>query len=88
MIVYVDKGFRSRRANPRNMKVCERGACNERMLIETVFSLLTQVCNLKRLRQRVFGYFQMRLGYTVALFNILQQWNGLEFDGKVFCIFQ
>jgi hypothetical protein len=80
MIVYVDKGFRAQKRNPENMKVCQRGTCNERMLIETVFSLLTQVCNLKRLRQRVFEYFEMRLAFTVALFNILQQWNGLEFD--------
>ncbi len=61
MIVYVDKGFRARNRNPRNMKVCSRGQANERMLIETVFSLLAQVCNLKRIRQRVFEYFQMRL---------------------------
>ena len=80
MIVYVDTGFRAKKKNPANMKVCRRSACNQRMLIETVFSLLTQVCNLKRLRQRVFEYFETRLAYAVAIFNILQQWNGLEFD--------
>jgi hypothetical protein len=82
MIVYVDKGFRSKKKNPANMKVCQRGQANERMIIETVFSLLTQVCNLKRLRQRVFEYIEMRLAFTVAIFNILQQWNGLQFDNQ------
>lgn len=80
MIVFADNGFRGKKSNPANLKVCARGACNERMLVETVFSLLAQVCNLKRLRQRVFEYFEMRLAFTVAVFNILQQWNGLEFD--------
>lgn len=80
MIVFADKGFRSKKRNPANLKICARGACNERMLVETVFSLLTQVCNLKRLRQRVFEYFEARLAFAVAVFNILQQWNGLELD--------
>jgi hypothetical protein len=26
------------------------------------------------------AYFEMRLALTVALFNLLQQWNGLNFD--------
>jgi hypothetical protein len=50
------------------------------MLIETVFSLLSQVCKLKHLRQRVWDYFETRLTITVAVFNLPQQWNGLNFD--------
>lgn len=79
MIVLADNGFR-RRDQPENLKVCLKGTWNDRMLIETVFSLLSQVCRLKHLRQRVWVYFEMRLAYTVALFNLLQQWNGLNFD--------
>lgn len=79
MIVLADNGFR-RRDQPENLKVCPKGVWNDRMLIETVFSLLSQVCKLKHLRQRVWAYFEMRLAYTVALFNLLQQWNDLNFD--------
>jgi hypothetical protein len=80
MIVWADTGFRRKINQPENLKVCRRGEWNDRMLIETIFSLLSQVCKLKHLRQRVRAYFQMRLGLTVALFNLLQQWNGLNFD--------
>lgn len=80
MIVLADKGFRRRTGQPENLKICSRGEWNDRMLIETIFSLLSQVCKLKHLRQRVWAYFEMRLAYTVALFNLLQQWNGLNFD--------
>ncbi len=80
MIVLADTGFRRRKNQPENLKICRRGEWNDRMLIETIFSLLSQVCKLKHLRQRVWAYFEMRLAYTVALFNLLQQWNGLNFD--------
>lgn len=80
MIVLADKGFRRKTDQPENLKICAKGEWNDRMLIETVFSLLSQVCKLKHLRQRVWAYFEMRLAFTVALFNLLQQWNGLNFD--------
>ncbi len=80
MIVLADRGFRRRTGQPENLKICSRGEWNDRMLIETLFSLLSQVCRLKHLRQRVWEYFEMRLAFTVALFNLLQQWNGLNFD--------
>lgn len=80
MIVLADNSFRRRTGQPENLKICARGEWNDRMLIETIFSLLSQVCKLKHLRQRVWAYFEMRLAYTVALFNLLQHWNGLNFD--------
>lgn len=79
-IVLADTGFRRKTNQPENLKLCRRGEWNERMIIETVFSLLSQVCKLKHLRQRVWAYFEMRLAFTVAVFNLLQQWNGLNFD--------
>lgn len=79
-IVLADICFRRKTNQPKNLKVCRRGEWNDRMLIETVFSLLSQVCKLKHLRQRVWAYFEMRLALTVALFNLLQRWNGLNFD--------
>lgn len=80
MIVLADTNFRRKINQPENLKLCRRGEWNDRMLIETVFSLLSQVCKLKHLRQRVWAYFEMRLAFTVALFNLLQQWNGLNID--------
>lgn len=80
MIVLADTGFRRKTDQPASLKLCRRGEWNDRMLIETIFSLLSQVCKLKHLRQRVWAYFEMRLALTVALFNLLQQWNGLNFD--------
>ena len=85
MIVLADKGFRSKYNQPNNLKLCNRGEWNDRMLIETIFSLLSQVCKLKHLRQRVWAYFEMRLAYTMAVFNLLQQWNGLNFDKNGVC---
>ena len=85
MIVLADKGFRSKENQPKNLKLCKRGEWNDRMLIETVFSLFSQVCKLKHLRQRVWAYFEMRLAYTMAVFNLLQQWNGLNFDKDGVC---
>lgn len=80
MIVLADVNFRRKTNQPENLKLCRRGEWNDRMLIETVFSLLSQVCKLKHLRQRVWAYLEMRLAFTVALFNLLQQWRGLNID--------
>jgi hypothetical protein len=46
MIVLADIGFRHKIKQPENLKICRRGEWNDRMLIETVFSLLSQVCRL------------------------------------------
>lgn len=43
------------------------------MLIETIFFLLSQVWKLKHVRQKVSAYFEMQLGYILALFKLLQQ---------------
>lgn len=50
------------------------------MLVETVLSMLTTVCYFKKVSHRVWAYFQARLAFTMASFNILATWNGLEFD--------
>ena len=41
------------------------------MCVETVYSMLTMVCDLKRIRHRLSAYIQMRLAYVVAMFNVL-----------------
>ena len=49
-----------------------------RMLVETVLSMLTLVCHLKQVMHRGWAYFQARLAFTMAAFNVLVQWHGLR----------
>ncbi len=70
-IALADFGFRDKAGMPENLKICKKGTWNERMCVETVFSMLTIVCDLKRIRHRLSAYIQMRLAYVVAMFNIL-----------------
>src|SRR5437764_13869544 len=43
MLVVADTGFHATTGDPANMKICPRGTWNTRMLVETVFSMLTTV---------------------------------------------
>ena len=63
--------------HPVNLRVCRRGEWNSRMLIETIFSMLTRVCQLKKVSHRCWTYFKTRLAFTMAVFNLLVQWDGL-----------
>lgn len=80
MVVFSDEGFEKVDWHPQNLRVCQRGEWNSRMLIETILSMLTTVCHFKKLSHRVWRYLESRLAYTVALFNILVSWHGLEPD--------
>lgn len=80
MVVLVDSGFHARTGDPANMKVCRRGTWNERMVVETVLSMLTVVCHFKKVAHRVWTYFRARLAFTLATFNLLVQWYGLKPD--------
>lgn len=64
-----DRGFHSAQGDPPNLKLCRRGEWNERMLIETAFSLLTTVCGLKKVWHRTVAACQRRLAYVAALCN-------------------
>lgn len=85
MIVLGDTGFHAAAGDPPNLLVCQRGTRNVRMVIETVLSMLTTVCRLKKLSHRTWPALAARLGYTLALFNILVQWDGfpVDADGNV-----
>lgn len=80
MIVLSDKGFHAAEGDPVNLKVCEHKRWNDRMVIETVFSMLTLICAFKRMRHRAWEAFEAHLGYAMALFNVLVQWHGFEPD--------
>src|SRR5881628_175402 len=58
--------------------LCPRGEWEDRMLVETVLSMLTLVCHFKKVMHRVWAYFQARLAFTMAVFNVLVQWHGFQ----------
>ncbi len=80
MVIFTDQSFHSREGDPPNQKACKRGTWNVRMVVETVLSLLTTVCQLKKASQRTWAGLRARLAYTMALFNILVLWDGFPVD--------
>ena len=80
MIVLADAGFNAKAGNPQNLKVCKKGTWNVRMVVETTFSMLTVISHFKQVKHRVWSYFQMRLAYTMAMFNVPVSWSGLQYD--------
>jgi hypothetical protein len=79
MLVLTDTGVHAKTGAPVHRHVCQRGTWNGRMLVETLFALLTTVCHGTKVRQRVWGYFRARVAWTMAACNLLAQW-GLEVD--------
>src|SRR6516162_1561086 len=77
-IVLSDMAFHAAEGDPPNLKRCPRGAWEERLLVETVLSMLTVVCHFKKVMHRVWTYFQARLAFTMAAFHVLVQWHGLQ----------
>src|SRR5881409_2506991 len=47
MIVLSDTGFHAAEGDPSNLKLCQRGEWEDRMLVETVLSMLTLVCHVR-----------------------------------------
>ena len=84
MIVFTDTNFNDKDGNASNMKVCPRGTWNGRMVVESVFSMLSNLCHYKKTTQRTWKYFLSKMAYTMAAFNILAQWNGLNPDENGF----
>jgi hypothetical protein len=70
-IVLGDFGFRRAEGTPDNLKLCAKGTWNERMVIETAFSMVTTVCDLKRMSHRKAGYVDAKLAFVAAMFNVL-----------------
>ena len=79
-LVFSDHGFHAKERDPANLKVCELFDHNERMIVETVLSMLTTICHFKKVTHRVWEYFQARPAFTMAAFNLLVSWNGLKTD--------
>ena len=77
MIVLSDTAFHAAAGDPTNLNLCQRGEWEDRMLVETVLSMLTVVLHFKKVMHRGWAYFQARLAFTMAAFNVLVQWHGL-----------
>src|SRR5215218_7522104 len=52
MVVFTDTGFHRAEGDASNQKACKRGTWNVRMMVETILSLLTNVCRLKKVGHR------------------------------------
>jgi hypothetical protein len=78
MVVLAESNFHARAGDPPNLKVCRPRTWGARMVVETVLSMLTGVCRLKRLHHRAWAAFQARLAFTLAGFNLLVQRHGLR----------
>ena len=78
MIVLSDTAFHTAEGDPPNLKLCQRGEWEDRLLVETVLSMLTLVCHCTKVMHRGWAYFQARLAITIAAFNVLGQWHGFQ----------
>lgn len=70
-IVLTDLGFRDQDGIPSNLKVCPKGTWNERMIVETSFSMLTLVCHTKKFFHRLPNYLWSHCAYLAAMFNVV-----------------
>lgn len=55
MIVLSDQGFHAQAGDPSNLKVCAPKTWGERMVIETVFSMLTRISQFKHQTHRAWA---------------------------------
>ena len=80
MLLFSDTGFDKVDWQPTNLRCCRRGEWNVRMVVETVLSMLIYVCHFKHMAHKSWAYFRSHLAYSMALFNLLVAWHGLEPD--------
>jgi hypothetical protein len=70
-IVLTDLGFRDADGLSDNHKLCEKNTWNCRMFIEQIFSVLTQVCHLKKVHHRVELMVLAHIAFLTAMWNVL-----------------
>ncbi len=83
-MVCSDTAFHAAEGAPANRTRCPRGTWNDRMLLETVLSMLTLVRHCKQGMHRVWEYCQARLACTMAALHVLVQWYGFPPDAHGF----
>jgi hypothetical protein len=74
-ITLADAGFKDKRGIPPTLKICKRGEWNDRMTVETLFSLWDRICHAKRIFVRSVNGFKTRIDYLVALTNLVAKLN-------------
>jgi hypothetical protein len=80
MALFSDEGLAKTDWHPENLKICRRGEWNSRMIVETVLSMLTVIDHFKKIMHRKWAYLMSRLAFTMAMFNILVEWDGIQVD--------
>jgi hypothetical protein len=73
--VLSDTGFHSKNGDPENLKICKRGEQNERMVVESVFSLLKRLLGLNQIQAKSRAGFELTISSIFALFNLLLEMN-------------
>ena len=84
MMVFSDTACQAAEGDPANLTLWQRGTWHDRMLVETVLSMLTLVSHFKQVMHRVWEYVQARLALTMTALNVLVQWYGLPTDAQGF----
>lgn len=79
-VVLGDGHFHDKDGLVTNVKVCKRGCWNDRMMIETVFSMMTRLWGTKKRDTRSWEAFEVFWAYAAAAFNLLIAWHGLKAD--------
>lgn len=73
--VLADKGFHAQEGDPGNLKICKRGEQNERMVVESVFSLCKRLLGLNTIIAKSLQGFRLAVASIFALFNTLLEMN-------------
>jgi hypothetical protein len=77
-MVWSDTGCQAAAGAPANLTLGQRGAWQDRRLVETGLSMLTVVCHCKKGMHRGWAYGHARLAFTLAAFHGLVQWHGCQ----------
>jgi hypothetical protein len=80
-----DSGFHrsdKRGGDCANLLICERGQCNVRMIIETVFSNWVRIWSLKKIEERQWPGIEARLAFACAAWNLVTDWATELFGGQ------
>ena len=73
--VLSDQGFHNKEGDPDNLIVCQRGQHNERMVVESIFSLCKRLLGLNTIQAKTRQGFETALTQLFATFNTLLALN-------------
>jgi hypothetical protein len=73
--VLTDRAFHAKEGDPENLTVCNRSEQNQRMVVESVFSLYKRLLGLNNIVAKTRQGFELALASIFALFNLLLEMN-------------